>query len=99
MSKLTVTRIIRSYKVDGVSFSSSSHDVNQKNLDGDTPLHIAVLRSLYDEVLVLLEAGANPNAIGEMGYTPLHYADNQDIFKLLVKYGADETIKNEFDCT
>ena len=99
MKKLTVSRVIRLYNADCQSFRGKSNDVDQRNFDGDTPLHIAVLRSNYEEVLVLLEAGADPNSKGDMGYTPLHYASDPEIFDLLVKYGAKQNIKNEFGKT
>ena len=39
---------------------------------GYTPLHIASKASLADNVLLLLKHGANPNAQGNDGATPLH---------------------------
>ncbi|MOA09565.1 hypothetical protein D3C78_1294060 [compost metagenome] len=42
-----------------------SHDC-----DGDTPLHVMLWRKDSAGALVILRAGANPNAIGDMGVTP-----------------------------
>lgn len=72
-------------------------NVNQKSLFGDFPINIAATRGIPHEVLTLLLAGANINARGEHGYTPLHNAVEQghlDIVRLLIKYNADRSIKN-----
>lgn len=41
---------------------------------GDTPLHLAAAASRLESAKVLLEAGADPNAVNRRGATPLHYA-------------------------
>lgn len=46
-------------------------DVNVKNLQEMTPLHVAVRRCLPKIVKVLLDSGANPNAVDQGGDTPL----------------------------
>lgn len=74
-------------------------DVNQKGNFGNSPLHVACVRGDLEEVVALLEAGANPNLKGEHGCTPLHDAVQQEhpeVVKLLLEKGASPTIKSDF---
>lgn len=48
-------------------------DVNARNRDGMTPLHVASYRTPW-VVEVLIRHGANLNARDNMGQTPLHHA-------------------------
>jgi ankyrin repeat protein len=70
--------------------------------DGDTPLHVMVWRSDVEGVEILLAAGANANAIGDMSETPLHVAcrqHNAAIARLLLAAGARDDIRGEFGST
>ena len=76
--------------------------INSTDCDGDTPLHVMTWQQNRHGVQALLEAGANPNAIGDMGETPLHIAvrfKNIRIVELLLAAGAHTTIRSEFDQT
>lgn len=69
---------------------------------GDTPLHVLVRRPNLYGVRVLLEKGADPNAVGDMGETPLHIAvsvGNEELIGLLLEYGADPDVTCEFGDT
>jgi len=69
---------------------------------GDTPLHVLALRPNLYGAKLLLEEGANPNAIGDMGQTPLHNAvsaGSEDMIRLLLEHGADPDIACEFGDT
>lgn len=49
--------------------------------------------------LLLIEAGADVNAVGDMSETPLHVAVSQENIKVveaLLKSGANPTAKSEF---
>jgi ankyrin repeat protein len=48
--------------------------VDSVGYDGDTPLHVVAWRNDLDAVLLLIDAGADVNAKGEMDETPLHIA-------------------------
>jgi ankyrin repeat protein len=66
---------------------------------GDTLLHIAAMRGDGHTVSLLLNAGVDPNAAGEMGYRPLHYAfrnKHRAVISLLMERGARTDIRNEF---
>lgn len=64
-----------------------------KARSGDkTPLVAAVNDKKEEAVLALLEAGADPNLPGRLGWTPLHHAatsDSSAIIKLLLEKGAN----------
>lgn len=101
MCNITFEELVNRYKHEQVFFTPSEMEININSRDasGDSLLHIASIRGIIEEVLVLIEHGANVNEIGEMSYTPLHYAVNykhMDVIQLLLKNGADVTIKNDF---
>lgn len=76
--------------------------VDSRDADGDTPLHVLVRRRDFDGAKQLIAAGANPNAVGDMGETPLHVAVRQgaaDIVEALVAAGARPDIRSEFGDT
>lgn len=71
------------------------------------PLHVAALRGRASIVDVLLQKGADVNALGFSNQTPLNLAcvrskkygghvPNAKVVKLLLKYGADPTIPDDF---
>jgi ankyrin repeat protein len=64
--------------------------------DGDTCLHIAAHKGHARAVELLIKAGLEVNRQGDMGYTPLHYAANQEVVSLLLAAGASTTIENQF---
>lgn len=64
--------------------------------NGDTLLHIASQNGDLRTIEVLLKAGMNVNQIGDMGSTPLHYAENDDVANFLLAHGASKSISNEF---
>lgn len=74
-------------------------DVNQKSVIDDTMLHISSRNAEIEDIILLLNNGANINIQGDLGYTALHYAcmmGHIDVVKLLLKHNASKTIKNEF---
>jgi ankyrin repeat protein len=66
---------------------------------GDTLLHIAASAGDIEGTRMLLRAGMNPNELGDMGYTPLHYSKEKkhdEVSLLLIQFGARLDIRNEF---
>jgi len=74
-------------------------DVNLKNKDGRTPLHLAVESADGDIVELLLDKGANIDAKDdESGFTALHHAarfGNKNVAELLIARGADINAKDK----
>jgi len=74
-------------------------EVNSKDVDGDTPLHVMVSRGDSFACHALVDAGAEVNAVGDMGETPLHVAISQgyiEIVELLLNSGAKTDVRSEF---
>ncbi len=44
-------------------------DVNASDLEGNTPLHLAIQH--WNVIQTLLDYGADPNALNDEGYTPI----------------------------
>ena len=49
-------------------------DVNSRDPDGNTPLHVAVMAHNYQAVLSLVQRGAMINVVNNRGETPIHVA-------------------------
>ncbi|MBN3319285.1 TNKS1 protein, partial [Atractosteus spatula] len=70
-------------------------NVNEKNKDFMTPLHVAAERAHNDVMEVLQKHGAKMNALDTLGQTALHraaLAGHLQTCRLLLSYGADPTI-------
>jgi len=66
---------------------------------GDHLLHIAAFRGDLRSVELLVKAGIDVNRVGDMGYTPLHYAKmggHEEVVSFLLSHGASENIRNDF---
>ena len=73
-------------------------DVNARNKDSVTPLHIAAGEGHVDVARLLLEHGAYVNARSEYGLTPLYYAavnGRLDVARLLLERGADAGARDD----
>uniref|UniRef100_A0A8C8K137 Poly [ADP-ribose] polymerase n=2 Tax=Oncorhynchus tshawytscha TaxID=74940 RepID=A0A8C8K137_ONCTS len=70
-------------------------NVNEKNKDFMTPLHVAAERAHNDIMEVLQKHGAKMNALDTLGQTALHraaMAGHLQTCRLLLSYGADASI-------
>ena len=74
------------------TFITFGLDVNKKNNQGETPLHIAVQKGNknFYSVLALLEAGANVHAKTNKKKRVFKLARGIEIKNILADYGADE---------
>lgn len=85
--------------VDAVNFFSKSGVtvVNQKNIGGATSLHIAARNGNVQIAKILIDNGANVNAIDNEGWTPLMRATtsgNSELVGMLLDHGADASKVN-----
>ncbi|XP_062278193.1 B-cell lymphoma 3 protein homolog [Scomber scombrus] len=76
-----------------LSLSTSSTCLEIRNYEGLSPLHLAVLRGHKDLSMMLLEAGADINAMDiKSGQSPLMHAvesNNADMVHFLIESGCD----------
>ncbi|KAG0238393.1 hypothetical protein BGW42_005626 [Actinomortierella wolfii] len=81
-----------------LSLIKSGCPVNQHDLHGCTPLHLAARRGHLEMAMVLLQLGGDVNSKGERQWTPLHESISQNhanISSLLIACGADLTARND----
>ena len=74
-------------------------DVNAKDDDGVTPLHIAATKEIAE---LLIANSANISAKDHLGWTPLHGASSKGlktVVELLIAEGADVNAKNKYGRT
>ena len=73
-----------------------------KNNKGATDLHIATEQNLPAVIISLLNQGADVNAEGKIGYTPLFFAafnNASEAAEVLLKHGADANAKYKIGYT
>jgi len=75
-------------------------DIHERDNDGMTALHWAVVAHHPEAVKALLAAGADVNAVDHFGYTPLLYAATIDFgdsetATVLLQAGADPNLKDK----
>jgi ankyrin repeat protein len=98
---------LRSFFSDSLNYDSSNPSdpidpLTYKEPAGDACLHIAAHRGNYRATELLIKAGVDVNQVGEMGSTPLHYANakgHREVAKLLLSHGARADIKDAFGRT
>jgi ankyrin repeat protein len=72
-------------------------DVDARDARAGTPLHFAVVNGALDVARLLVDAGANLNAVDVDGNAPLHDAvvrNREDAVRLLVERGASRALRN-----
>lgn len=66
-------------KTNFIAFIANHFQVNQTDSDMRTPLHYAVIEGDKKAIELLIEKGANVNAVDYRNMTPLHYVAFFDI--------------------
>lgn len=100
--RLTLAEILHSLSEDFYPEGSGNTPVriNSRRSDGDTPLHIMAHTGNTHALKLLIEAGADVNAVGDMSETPLHIVlRKEDLASAtaLVEAGASSYFVSEFD--
>ncbi len=99
MTSETAERILEKCHETALFLQDPPLGVNDKNIFGDTPLHLVSGWCDAEGVTALLAAGANVNARGDMGQTPLFCTESVRVVDLLLAAGADPSIIDEFGTT
>ena len=61
--------------IDAVrALADAGADLNLADPDGTTPLILAIVNAKFDTAVALLDKGANPNAVDQMGMSALYAA-------------------------
>lgn len=71
---------------------ASKANLEAKDHQECTPLHLACKKGSYESIAVLLAYGANIYAVDERQWTPLHYAaynGHPNVCKQLLSFSAD----------
>ncbi len=95
-------RVKEIFQGDLLGFDIESIDVLTFTLDEDSLLHMAAYAGNMEAVKLLVELGADVNALGDMHYTPLHYAarkGHDDVYDYLIANGAATDIVSQFGTT
>ena len=76
-----------------------SADLSEVDMEGDTALHMGLLKKNKEIVSLLLQNNCNVNARNKNGKVPLHFAAElnlTEIAKLLLEMNADLAISDNF---
>lgn len=68
-------------------------EIDLPDNNGKTALNIFVIKRDLNSIFELLKNGANPNNIDKANKSPILYADNNVIRKLLLHFAADPNVK------
>jgi ankyrin repeat protein len=96
----TVSDVLEAVKEGAAEFSlfAETPEVNSRGFFGNVPLMVVIHWGDIEAVQLLLDAGADIDAVCEEGNTPLHEAIESGQFqiaRILLARGANRSIRNE----
>jgi len=95
MGESEIANVLRKCSLTGAWYGSDLKTIFDANFMGDSPLHTVCSWGELDAVKLLVQAGADINAVGDLGATPLFNAvigGNIDVVAFLVSRGANMNI-------
>jgi ankyrin repeat protein len=103
-SRQTLEQILASVAESGhyIGVDPKTMTVHTREPSGDTPLHIMAMRGDRHALQLLLDAGAEVNALGDMSCTPLYLAvtyKHTSCVELLLGCGANPDTVSELGYT
>ncbi len=81
-----------------IFINNYTFNINERSIDGVTPLLLSILTEKYEMAKILIEAGADINIGDNENNTPLHIASwfgSFETVKLLIDNGADLRVKTQ----
>ena len=96
---MTIEEIYNRCAQTGAWYGVEIRKFDQRNFMEDTVLHTVCSWGDIDAVKILVAAGADINAKGDQGATPLFNAvisENSEVVSFLLKSGADPKITNDY---
>lgn len=95
----TLQEIFEEIEKTGAWYGEKIASVMQRNFMMDTVLHTVCTKGQVADVCTVLAAGADPNAKGDQGATPLFNAvmsEKVEVVKALLAAGSDPLLKNGY---
>ncbi|MCE3232996.1 MAG: Ankyrin repeat (many copies), partial [Rickettsiaceae bacterium] len=76
---------------------ANEHNIKGANINGNTPLHLAVLSENPDAVQFLLEKGADTKAVNNNGRAPMEVAELKGCEEIMQLLSGEKRFQQEKD--
>jgi ankyrin repeat protein len=96
---MTLNDVFKRCEQTGSWYGEEIASVHQRNFMSDTVLHTVCSWGDLNATKLVLAAGADVNAKGDQGATPLFNAvigESAEVVKLLLSAGGDPSLKNDY---
>jgi len=95
----SLDEILKRCEKTGAWYGETINSVHQRNYMSDTVLHTVCSWGDPDSTAAVLAAGADVNAKGDQGATPLFNAvigRSPEVVRLLISAGCDRSMRNDY---